>query len=57
MGLYMSYTFDFPSGPTIVCFLGLLLILAGLTKVILFRPAHEVRLTEDQPGIKVGSLK
>lgn len=37
MGLYVSYTYDFPSGPTIVCFLGLLLILAGLLKKLLFR--------------------
>jgi zinc/manganese transport system permease protein len=34
-GLSVSYTLDFPSGPTIVCFLALLLILAGLVKVIL----------------------
>ena len=32
LGLYVSYTYDFPSGPAIVCFLGLFLILAGMFK-------------------------
>ncbi len=35
LGLFVSYKLDFPSGPAIVCFLGLFLILAGLVKVLL----------------------
>jgi zinc/manganese transport system permease protein len=31
-GLFLSYTLDFPSGPTIVCVLGVLLLLAGIVK-------------------------
>jgi len=31
-GLYLSYTLDFPSGPTIVCVLGVLLLIAGVVK-------------------------
>ena len=31
-GLYFSYTFDFSSGPSVVCFLGLFLVLAVLFK-------------------------
>lgn len=34
-GLYFSYSLDFPSGPTIVCFLGFFLILAGGLKFMI----------------------
>lgn len=36
-GLYTSYTLDFPSGPTIVCFLGISLVLAGFIKIVWIR--------------------
>jgi zinc/manganese transport system permease protein len=39
-GLYFSFRLDFPSGPTIVCFLGAFLILAGLLKAVLNKPAR-----------------
>jgi ABC-type Mn2+/Zn2+ transport system permease subunit len=46
VGLYVSYKLDFPSGPAIVCFLGLFLILAGPLKVLLLRPARKVAKVE-----------
>jgi zinc/manganese transport system permease protein len=46
VGLYGSYKLDFPSGPAIVCFLGLFLILAGTLKVSLLRPARKVTTVE-----------
>jgi zinc/manganese transport system permease protein len=46
VGLYVSYKLDFPSGPAIVCFLGLFLILAGPLKVLLLRPARKVTKVE-----------
>jgi zinc/manganese transport system permease protein len=42
IGLYVSYGHDFPSGPTIVCFLGLFLILSGLLKRLLSWHKNEV---------------
>ena len=33
IGLYCSYVFDFSSGPAVVCFLGLFLVLAALFKL------------------------
>ncbi|RIK77562.1 metal ABC transporter permease [candidate division KSB1 bacterium] len=42
-GLYTSYRLDFPSGPTIVCYLGLLLILAWPLRALLRRPVHKVK--------------
>jgi len=46
LGLYFSYKLDFPSGPAVVCFLGLFLMLAGLFKVLLLRPARKVLTAE-----------
>jgi zinc/manganese transport system permease protein len=48
-GLYFSYTHDFPSGPTIVCFLGLFLILAGLLKVTVLRTSNNKLAENTKP--------
>jgi len=36
IGIFLSYTFNYPNGPTIVCVLGLMLILTGLVQKIIF---------------------
>ena len=38
LGLYASYTWDFPSGPAIVCALGLFLVLYAVWQIV--RPAR-----------------
>jgi zinc/manganese transport system permease protein len=43
LGLASSYALDLPSGPTIVCFLGLILILAGLVKFSRFKKERETQ--------------
>lgn len=43
LGLASSYALDLPSGPTIVCFLGLILILTGLVKFSRFKEERETQ--------------
>lgn len=51
-GLYISYTLDSPSGPTIVCFLGLFLILAGLIKTVFLRAKPATLTANIQEEVK-----
>jgi len=48
LGLYTSYVLDFPSGPTIVCFLGISLVFAGVIKIVWVRKnrRHPLRVSK-----------
>ena len=39
LGLWLSYTYDLPTGPLIVCTYGLLLVVAGMVRAMRKRPA------------------
>ena len=48
IGIYVSYYLDLPNGPTIVCVMGLLLIIAAISKKLFGRPAS-ITGREDTP--------
>lgn len=48
LGLYFSYTYDFPSGPAIVSFLGVLLVLAGLIKLVPQIQLKELKIRKEK---------
>jgi zinc/manganese transport system permease protein len=55
LGLYFSYTLDFPSGPTIVSFLGLILILASALKILLLKFGKTQRTTAQDHETKLSA--
>jgi ABC-type Mn2+/Zn2+ transport system permease subunit len=52
LGIYLSVALDLPTGPTMVCTFGLVLILMALVKPLFVR----VGLLPDSPGSGTGSL-